>query len=166
MVWTRRLLILFLLLQVAGGVFLCEATLHPAHIRPNHQKLGNSETVSVQAFDGVHLDGWYLRNPEPKQDRTIILLHGVSDNRYGMRNYASVFLRHGYHILMPDARDHGTSGGKLSTYGLLEKKDVNTWLQWLQNQKRASCVVALGESMGAAMILQSAGDPGLRAIVA
>ena len=35
-----------------------------------------------------------------------------------------MFLEEGYSVLLPDSRGHGTSGGELVTYGLLEKRDV------------------------------------------
>lgn len=50
----------------------------------------------------------------------MILLHGLSDNRLGMIGYAELLLSHGFSVVMPDARAHGTSGSQLATYGLLE----------------------------------------------
>jgi pimeloyl-ACP methyl ester carboxylesterase len=78
-----------------------------------------------------------------------------------MTGYAQLFLAHGYTVLMPDARAHGTSGGQLATYGLLERSDIHLWAQFLDDQfnphdqLHPRCIYAFGESMGAAELLQS-----------
>jgi uncharacterized protein len=56
---------------------------------------------------------------------------------------------------VPDARDHGASGGHIATYGLLEADDIHRWFDWLQQNEHPHCIFALGESMGAAQLLQS-----------
>jgi len=56
---------------------------------------------------------------------------------------------------MPDARAHGTSGGNLATFGLLETDDISRWLDWVQQNDHPMCIFGLGESMGAAELLQS-----------
>jgi alpha-beta hydrolase superfamily lysophospholipase len=45
----------------------------------------------------------------------VILSRGLSDNRAGMMAYGQFFLRHGYDVLMPDARAHGVSGDEITT---------------------------------------------------
>jgi hypothetical protein len=78
----------------------------------------------------------------------------VGDNREGVSGYAEIFLAHGYRVLMPDSRAHGMSDGDLATYGVLESDDIHRWVDWLYaNQPR--CVYGFGESMGAALLLQS-----------
>jgi fermentation-respiration switch protein FrsA (DUF1100 family) len=84
-----------------------------------------------------------------------MLLHGLSDNRMGMIGYAESFVSHGYNVLMADARAHGTSGGELASYGLVEANDIRRWVDWLRDHEHADCVYGFGESMGAAQLLQS-----------
>jgi uncharacterized protein len=43
----------------------------------------------------------------------------------------------------------------VATYGLLERDDIHQWVDFLHNQPHARCVYGLGESMGAAELLQS-----------
>jgi alpha-beta hydrolase superfamily lysophospholipase len=85
----------------------------------------------------------------------VILLHGLGDNRFGMTGYAELFLSRGFSVLMPDARAQGTSGGNLATFGLLESADIHRWLDWLEPNDHPDCIFGLGESMGAALLLQS-----------
>jgi predicted alpha/beta-fold hydrolase len=56
---------------------------------------------------------------------------------------------------MPDARAHGTSGGDLATYGLLESDDIHRWFDWLEQNEHPNCIFGFAESMGAAQLLQS-----------
>jgi uncharacterized protein len=56
---------------------------------------------------------------------------------------------------MPDARAHGFSGGNLATFGLLESEDTHQWLDWIEKNDHPKCIYGLGESMGAAQLLQS-----------
>lgn len=100
------------------------------------------------------LRAWSLHPPGPSGD-AVILLHGVGDNRIGMMGYAQLFLRHGFSVLMPDARAHGVSGGEVATYGLLERDDIHAWIEFLERSDRPRCVFGFGESMGASQLLQS-----------
>ena len=52
------------------------------------------------------------------------------------------------------ARGHGLSGG-LATFGLKESDDIHRWTDWLEDTYHPHCVYGLGESMGAAQLLQS-----------
>jgi fermentation-respiration switch protein FrsA (DUF1100 family) len=112
------------------------------------------EAVSVSAGDGAVLRGWRIRPVQGNGDAAI-LFHGQSDNRTGMLGTAKLLLRHGYSVLLPDARAHGVSGGDLATYGVKEADDIRRWFEWLDRTQAPRCIYGLGESMGAAELLQS-----------
>lgn len=177
---TRRLmlvLLLYLAFSTVAGIYLADGTLHPAR-RPltdedvakarNSVHAVNAELAdaSITAPDGVVLRGWILK-PQSANGNAAIVLHGLGDNRLGMLGYASLLLTHGYTVLLPDARAHGASSGGLATYGLLERNDIHQWVAFLDAQAHPPCVFGLGESMGAAQLLQSLDtDPRLCAVVA
>ena len=122
--------------------------------------------VAVTAADGVVLRGWSMQPVHGNGD-AVILLHGQSDNRTGMLGYADLMLRHGYSVLLVDARAHGLSGGAMSTYGVLEADDVRRWFAWVARAESPRCIFGLGESMGAAQLLNSLGNErGFCAVVA
>jgi hypothetical protein len=75
-----------------------------------------------------------------------------------MIGYAEMLLEHHYTILLPDARAHGASGGTVATYGLFERDDIRQWFGWLSENVQPSCIYGLGESMGAAQLLQATSD--------
>ena len=85
----------------------------------------------------------------------MLALHGLGDNRLGMEGFAGIALEHGFTVLLPDARGHGESGGELATYGLLERNDIHQWVDYLEAATQPRCVYGMGESMGAAQLLQS-----------
>ena len=158
------LLSLYVLFSIAGGIYLAEITLHLPRRPVTHAKLARAtvqrefhaelQDVSIAAADGVSLKGWFIQ-PERSNGNAVIFLHGVTDNREGMGGFARLFLAHGYSALLIDSRAHGESGGTLATYGVLEHDDVHRWVSWLYQQRRAKCVYGLGESMGAAILVQS-----------
>jgi pimeloyl-ACP methyl ester carboxylesterase len=107
--------------------------------------------VAVTASDGAILRGWSIRPLHGNGD-AVILLHGVADNRMGMIGYADLLLRHGYAVLLPDARRHGASGGELATYGIKEAGDIRRWYDWIEQTEAPRCIDGLGNSMGAALL--------------
>jgi len=164
----RRIFLgIFLYLGVCtlGGIYLADGTLHPgrrpltdadiAEVRQAAKVLdAGLEDDSIMAADGAVLRGWILR-PQHANGDAVVLLHGLGDNRMGMTGYAQMLLAHGFTVLTPDARAHGVSGGALATYGLIERNDIREWFDFLEAKERPRCVFGLGESMGAAELLQS-----------
>ncbi len=167
----------YALLCMAAAIFLAQSTLSP-YPRPrppaaetNMLQIAaglNSHLADVQisAFDDAPLRAWFIE-PQHGNGDAIILLHGLGDDRVGMQGYAEMLLNHGYSVLMPDARGHGISGGLHPTYGLLERDDIRRWFEWIERQHHPQCIFGLGESMGAAQLLQSlAVEPNFCAVAA
>jgi pimeloyl-ACP methyl ester carboxylesterase len=122
--------------------------------------------VSIRTEDNLVLRAWLIQ-PISKNGSTVLLLHGLGDNRIGMTGYAELFLDHDYTVLLPDARVHGQSDGTIATYGLMERRDIHDWAAWLAANLHSRCIFGLGESMGAAQLLQSLnGDAIFCAVVA
>jgi pimeloyl-ACP methyl ester carboxylesterase len=150
--------------SVIGGIALAELQLHLTHrpLRYRDVVIARARTefdatvadVKIAGRDGIALQAWYLE-PRNGNGRDVILLHGVTDNREGMAGFAPNLLMQGYRILLPDARAHGESGGPLATYGILERDDIHRWVDFLYANKQSSCVYGLGESLGAAQLLES-----------
>jgi uncharacterized protein len=155
-------LTLYLTFCTIAGIYLADATLHPPR-RPltqeevsavRHSLAADLSDVSITTPDNVILRAWII-HPHHPNGNSVLLLHGLGDNRIGMTGYAQLLLAHGFTVLLPDARAHGESGGPLATYGLLERNDIHQWFDFLNAQNHPHCIFALGESMGAAQLLQS-----------
>jgi hypothetical protein len=110
--------------------------------------------AAMEGQDGARLCAW-LFEPEADNGGAVIILHGVGDSRRGTAPMAEMFLRHGYRVLVPDGRGHGTSDAGLVTYGLREKDDVRQWVHWLKASRGVRRFYGVGESMGAAVLLQA-----------
>jgi uncharacterized protein len=147
---------------VFGGIGLGWAALHPSSppVRAYNARAAAQEDgvefrdVELTTPDGAVLRAWFMRPPEANGD-AVILLHGVSDNRMGSYGYGQWLVRSHYMVLLPDARAHGNSGGELATYGLKESDDIHRWVDWIETAEHPRCMFGLGESMGAAQLLQS-----------
>jgi hypothetical protein len=158
-------LVLYLPFCAIGGIYLADGTLHPGR-RPLTEEQGIAmrdiarsldaqlADASIMTPDGSILRAWLL-HPSRANGDAVLLLHGLGDNRIGMTGYAQLFLAHGFAVLLPDARAHGTSGGTIATYGLLERDDIHQWMDFLHAQDHPRCIFGFAESMGAAQLLQS-----------
>jgi alpha-beta hydrolase superfamily lysophospholipase len=160
----------------AGGIF-APFILHPirrdlnaAQIAAADQSFSREgatrQDFSATAPDGVVLRGWKVRAAHSDGD-WVLLLHGRSQNRLAMIAYANFLLTSGYNVVMMDARAHGESGGAIATYGHVERYDSRAILDALTASEHVTHIFALGESMGAAVALQSAAiDPRIEGVVA
>jgi dipeptidyl aminopeptidase/acylaminoacyl peptidase len=148
---------------VLASVFAAEGAVH-IWDRPAPKLLAAAELAHetgaawnrtrISAADGTALDGWVFRPARPN-GAGAILLHGVGDTREGVLQEARFLLRSGYTVLTPDARGHGASGGDIITYGIREAGDVHSWADWLLAHGGIDRLYGLGESMGAAILLES-----------
>jgi len=158
----RRRLIFWTLLFAAGAwvaaaIYLGEITLRLPHKPPPRVtawEVVSPENVELTAADGLKMRGWFFRPGQAGKD-TVIVLHGQTDSRAGMLAYANLFLKHGYDVLVPDLRAHGASDGELATYGFREADDLHRWVDWVMAREPGGHVFGFGESMGAAILLQS-----------
>lgn len=166
----RLLLILcavYLLFSVVAGVIVGEGSLKLRRRPLTHRQEAAAlvrdryhaelQEVSVVATDTITLKGWYV-HPEHFNGNVVVVLHGITDNREGMAGFAKLFLDHDYAVLLPDARAHGESGGDLATYGVKESDDIHRWVSWIYGHDSPQCVYGLGESYGAALLLQALPD--------
>jgi alpha-beta hydrolase superfamily lysophospholipase len=115
------------------------------------------EEFDVRAPDGAMLRGWKVRAAKPN-GAWVLVFHGVADNRYGMEEHARMLLKSGYGAVMMDSRAHGASGGEMASYGWLERKDVSAVIDQVERTEHPEHFLALGNSMGAGIALQAAGN--------
>lgn len=162
--WFLVLLSLYLSLCTVGGIYLADGSLHPARrpldpgevaaftsaLQPMQAKV---QEVAITTPDRVTLRAWLLR-PIAPNGKAVLVLHGLADNRLGMTGYAELLLTHGYTVLLPDARAHGVSEGKVATFGVLEQEDIHEWFDFV-SATHPHCIYGMGESMGASQLLQS-----------
>jgi len=122
---------------------------------------------NYDSFDNVRIDALMLY-PEKTPRGVVVILHGLTDRKESMLSIAEAFADAGYLAVTPDLRAHGESGGRYTSLGYREKRDMVALLDYLDAQGiDVSHTAVLGGSLGAAVAIQWAGiDPRIKAIVA
>lgn len=122
--------------------------------------------VEFPTPDGVRLSGWYVAS---RNRAAVALLHGAGSTRSAVLPHAAVLARHGFGVLLFDARGHGRSAGTAMDAGWYGDEDVSGAVSFLTAQPEvdASRIGAVGMSMGGEEAIgAAAADPRLKAVVA
>jgi dipeptidyl aminopeptidase/acylaminoacyl peptidase len=127
------------------------------------------ERVAFRATDGVELVGWFVPGDGNGDGATIVVSHGSGAS--GSVAYPGVaFLsRVGYNLFVLDHRAHGQSGGKASTLGPHEVRDLRGAVAYLRSRPDVDPdrIGAMGCSMGSGVVIGAAAeDPSIKAVVA
>lgn len=119
-----------------------------------------AQDVQLQAQDGTRLFAWHLAAAQPRG--VICYFHGNAENISTHIVNVAWLPGTGYEVLLPDYRGYGASAGKPSLPGALQ--DVRAALDWCLARGTASGlpVYALGQSLGGALVLEVAAEPGYR----
>ena len=167
------ILALLVLGTVGGCIHVAKKVLHPVSKRkaldawPDQFGLPY-ENVTFKTQDNVQLKGWFITSPEVS-DKTIILMHGWGMNRSDILKN-TYFLRDlGFNLFYFDFRALGESGGKTSSIGYLELKDVSAAISFLKQTRPQFCakIGLYGLSMGGMVaICETAHNPEIACVVA
>lgn len=125
------------------------ASIHQLEAQNGWQK------IQVTSTDGTKLTGTYIPMGSKK---TVMILHGLYQNRTMSVPYARIYQKLGYNILMPDIRGHGESGGRTDDWGIHDIEDMNSWVRYLHTKTPDGTIGFHGISLGAAMSLLYAGS--------
>lgn len=118
-------------------------------------KKQNLESVSIQSFDNLKLQGYTLRHEN--NHKWVILAHGYKSSIKSMYYSAKTFYEEGYNILFFDQRSHGDSEGKYIGMGWLEQHDLERWINYVVSIDVDSSIVLYGVSMGGATVMMATG---------
>lgn len=128
-------------------------------IEPGMEYIDNAlhTWVYTESFDGLRLCARYF--PVKNSHRTIILFHGYrSSAKRDFSCAVKMYCAMGLNVLLVDQRSHGKSEGKIITFGVKERYDALTWVDFvLKNYGNDTDIFLGGMSMGATTVLLSAG---------
>ena len=111
------------------------------------------QSLRVASPNGYGIACSYAVHPHARG--TVIFSHGIRQTRYIMAKYALLFYARGFNVLLYDMRFHGESGGRNTTDGYYEKKDLKSLVDWVVQKNGAGHVIGtMGQSLGAATVLQ------------
>lgn len=115
----------------------------------------NPERINIKSHDGLDLAADYLPAEDPRG--TIIVVHGYRSSN--VRDFSCVFeLYHSwnFNILAVHDRAHGASGGKYIGFGILDRYDVRSWVDYAVANIGGNIVLD-GLSMGSSTVLMASG---------
>ena len=115
------------------------------------------EVVAIKSFDGLNLSAKYYHHADGAP--LDILFHGYRSA--SCRDCCGVFRiskDQGHNVLLVDQRAHGKSGGRIITFGIRERHDCVSWINYaIERFGKKQKIMLIGLSMGAATVLMAAG---------
>ena len=112
------------------------------------------ETVLISAHDGISLHAEILEAADAVG--TVLLMHGYRGS--AISDFGAVFRfyhEHGYHIVVPDERACGKSGGAYITLGVKESLDCKAWTEFIASRYGELPIFLDGVSMGATTVMMA-----------
>ena len=136
----------------------------PPWQNPGDAGLAFSDVVLTTA-DGLHLAAWFVPAPGTNTS-TVLLAHGLQDSKWTLLRLIPWLHEAGYNVMALDFRGHGGSDRRPTTLGPEEALDIQAALDWLQTQGLGDEVVGIGQSLGAAALVNTAvKDNRLKALI-
>lgn len=122
-------------------------------------------SVRIPAADGPVLAGWFVPGVN---GAAVVLRHGAGSTRSSVVEEAAVLARHGYSVLLMDARGHGESTGRAMDFGWFGDADIRAGIDFVVGQPEVTGAVGvLGMSMGGEEAVgAAAADDRIAAVVA
>lgn len=112
--------------------------------------------IKISTFDKTILNAYYYESL-PSNHRYLIALHGYT-SRYNAHSRLFKLLKEKYNfnLLLIDQRGHGESGGRYTTLGVKEQKDIVYWTKYIKKHDEKAEIILFGASFGAATALLGA----------
>ena len=161
-----NILLGIILLIIAFSFILVYANTHPPkyplHIPPSEYK-ADYEDVSFASADGIVLKGWLVKSARHGQKSSaIVICHGVGANRSDFTGLAASLSQRGHFVLLFDFRAHGESGGRRTSLGYHEQKDIDAALAFLKTRHEIDPgrIGIYGFSMGGSTAILAAAKTG------
>lgn len=106
-------------------------------------------------FDKHMIPADYIYAPESQNSKdfpTVILVHGMGDNRYANYPWAQFFLEEGYNVITYDQRSSNENTAQYTTFGYWEKYDLMDWVSYVEEQAPGQKIGIWGVSYGGATV--------------
>ena len=113
--------------------------------------------VQTTSYDGLKLSGRYYHKSDDAP--LCICFHGYRGSAVFDFSIMGQFLQdEGYNVLLVDQRAHFGSGGHTITYGIRERRDVLSWIEYANGRFGSDKPIYLfGISMGASTVVMASG---------
>lgn len=115
------------------------------------------ERIYIKSYDGLTLAGYYYEVNEGAPIE--IFFHGFRGS--WQRDFCGITeaaVELGHNVLFVDQRAHGESEGRVITYGIKERRDALSWIEYVSRRFGEDReIVLVGASMGGATVLSASG---------
>jgi len=116
------------------------------------------KNISIKTQDGLTLKAFITYAETDNAKATIILLHGIRSRKEFFIEQSKQLAKAGYNSVALDLRAHGESEGKNCTYGVNEKYDIQTLVEYLKVEEAIKTPIGIWAiSLGGAIGLQAMG---------
>lgn len=116
-----------------------------------------TKEFEFNSFDNTILSANITYTTSDTLKGTIILLHGIRSSKNHFSTLSNFLSKNGYNAVALDSRAHGKSGGQFCTFGVNEKKDIKTLIDYLETNESLTSFGLWGQSLGGAIGLQAMG---------
>lgn len=125
----------------------------------HHQWFEQAEVADqyIESSDGLKLHAYKILQPITT-NKWAILAHGYTSEAAAMKSPAMQLYKAGFHILMPDARGHGSSEGRYIGMGWPDRLDLLRWIDSILLDYPQAEIVLYGVSMGGATVMMVSGE--------
>ena len=149
---TNRLMFL----KLKDSNFILEREIISKRFDEHWYETVRKDDMWIKSPNGYLLKAVFLKPLETA--RTVIICHGVTENKINSMKYARLFERLGFNSVIYDHRRHGDSGGKTTSFGYYEKIDLQAIVHAVRERIGKRALLGIhGESMGAATTILYAG---------
>lgn len=123
----------------------------------------HAEEIAIPRTGLGALKGWLARGQTG--GGAVLLMHGIRANRLALIDRMRRLQAAGFTVLAFDARAHGVSPGRHTSYGLEEGDDAVAALAVLKERAPSEPAAMIGISLGGAAALNAARVGGVKALV-
>lgn len=143
-------------LKLKDSNFILEREIISKRFDEHWYETVRKDDIWIVSPNGYLLRAVFLKPLETA--RTMIICHGVTENKINSMKYARLFERLGFNSVIYDHRRHGDSGGKTTSFGYYEKIDLQAIVFAVRERIGKRALLGIhGESMGAATTILYAG---------
>lgn len=170
------ILIMASVITVAISAYISWNLTHPVKLTLITPKTGVAPEYNEISFksasnDNITLKGWLFRSFAEDKKGTIILVHGYGKNRlqFGDKTYNFVksLIKADFDVFAFDLRHSGKSSGNTTTFGIMEKYDVQAAIEYISSFQNPGRIILIGYNTGAAAsLLAAAGNSKVSAVIA
>lgn len=111
------------------------------------------ENLNIESSFGEHIvpaDYIYAIDSNSKDNKTVIMVHGLGGNRLTNYPIAVFFLEQGYNVVTFDQRSSNDNTAQYTTFGYFEKYDLIDCIEYVEQQAPAQKIGVWGASFGGA----------------